>query len=124
MLCQHCQSNPAIYHFRIGAGPWGGEFHLCQECATAMAEGYKKYMGSGAVSAPAAWEPPTHTPGQPVRVSEDFRLQRELAALQNKLQAAVHAEDYESAAELRDEINRAKQRIQTAQEAKQKEKCI
>lgn len=40
----------------------------------------------------------------PVDAGEEFRARRELHALKHQLRAAVHAEEYEKAAELRDKI--------------------
>lgn len=58
-----------------------------------------------------------HLGKQPVgKGTELFRCRQELAHLQQKLQQAIEVEDYESAAELRDQINELKKRCEDAAE--------
>lgn len=54
---------------------------------------------------PAAYAPCEETESRiPADAGEDIRRRRELGALREQLSAAVQAEDYEKAAELRDKL--------------------
>lgn len=124
MLCQYCNQNEADYRFFINYDGQVSDVHLCSECTerlnTKFYEFYdhiKPFMGGwrpegeseyplfeelGCVSQESAARPGRNP--FPTEVDEGFRQRRRLAEMRVQLQKAVQAEEYETAARLRDEI--------------------
>ena len=125
MKCQNCGRNEATYYYKSSINGRVTETHLCADCARKL--GYVQRMqpdsffGDDFFSHPFRLFEPllggfgnrllTEFP-EPVDVTrqaqqaeqERFSLQRQRNALQTQLRHAVEAEDFESAAKLRDQL--------------------
>lgn len=120
MLCQHCNTNEADYHFVVQENLKLHEVHLCADCASRLYQQYQSYLSGWQMTAQPSWTATAFQwPRQgeerrmPDSIDEDFSHRRLLTELRTKLQKAVDEEDYETAAKLRDEINKEKNRVQS-----------
>ena len=132
MKCEHCGKNDATFYYKSNINGKISEVHLCPDCAEKL--GYteklhRSFHPMGLFSDPfAAFEPLFGALGSrlltefPAPVEEkssvevqplvaeselqNLRQQRQRNALQAQLKSAVEAEDYETAAKLRDELKR------------------
>ena len=122
--CYNCGHNEADSRLLVNYMGHSAEVYLCTGCL----EGFKEYAtsilkearekGSMPFAQPYAWpnfelKAPEHvvvgkTGGDafPLDAGEEIKCRRRLGELREKLRAAVQAEDYETAAALRDEIYR------------------
>ena len=123
MKCQNCGRNEATYYYKSSINGRVTETHLCADCARKL--GYVQRMqpdsffGDDFFFHPFRLFEPllggfgnrllTEFP-EPVDAlvgkaeQERFSLQRQRNALQTQLRHAVEAEDFESAARLRDQL--------------------
>ena len=134
MKCQHCLAKEATFHYQSNINGQISEQHLCAACAqqvhgpTFAAVGARSmdlfqnlfhapFFGSAMFGVPAMRQMPNAEAALPVapepreasvprEVEDVFKQRRVRNQLQAELGAAVAAEDYERAAELRDEIYR------------------
>ena len=125
MKCQNCGRNEATYYYKSSINGRVTETHLCADCARKL--GYVQRMqpdsffGDDFFSHPfRLFEPllggfgnrlltefpePVDVTRQAQQAEQDrFSLQRQRNALQTQLRHAVEAEDFESAARLRDQL--------------------
>lgn len=108
MLCQHCQKNEATNMFAVN---WMGThylFQVCNDCLENMKQ-YASRMGfKDNPQGPDSWLPGKEMPHTltDLVTSEDnqLRRRRQLTSLRFKLHEATNREDYEDAAQLRDNI--------------------
>jgi len=121
MKCYNCSHSEADNRLLINYMGHSGEVHLCAQCL----EDFKKYATSilsevkengvpqsynwpnielraAQVSTPQSFSPDA---------GEKIKLERRLGELREKLRVAVEAEDYETAAVLRDEIYRIEKEV-------------
>lgn len=134
MACFYCGTQNADFRFFVNYMGHAGEVHLCGHClekiknytsgmAKALEEIQKHSPGAipdGPVDIPAVplngyfsgkGERPRPL-GQdpfPLDAGSDVKRRRLLDALRTKMQRAVEREDYESAAQLRDELHKMQQ---------------
>ena len=131
MKCQHCGNHEANYHYRSNINGAVTDLHLCQACAreiggvfagAGLSRSMEAIFGGNFFSRPlgasmpltigtAVQAPPrTQTePGEaniPAEADESLRRRRELNQIRGEMEAAVKADNFERAAELRDEIYR------------------
>jgi protein-arginine kinase activator protein McsA len=127
MKCYHCRENDAEYRFIIHYMDQVGEIHLCETCLERFRRYTEKLFGDDRESEPArkdtgddprirgfyrGFAPSGARPralGEddfPADAGDAMRRRRRLNELRESLKAAVAREDYETAATLRDEINR------------------
>lgn len=124
MLCQHCNKNESDYRFLVNLGNETGMVHLCVECTDELrhqfqdfCQNWQLYLGQQNSSAgtpdasvmerfgfPLLPRRELGADPFPLDAGEDIRRRRRVSELQAKLRNAVNAEDYETAAHLRDEI--------------------
>ena len=123
MKCQNCGRNEATYYYKSSINGRVTETHLCADCARKL--GYVQRMqpdsffGDDFFSHPfRLFEPLLGGFGNRLLTEfpepedalvdkaeqERFSLQRQRNALQTQLRHAVEAEDFESAAKLRDQL--------------------
>ena len=116
MKCQNCGRNEATYYYKSSINGRVTETHLCADCARKL--GYVQRMqpdsffGDDFFSHPfRLFEPLLGGFGNRLLTEfpepaeqERFSLQRQRNALQTQLRHAVEAEDFESAARLRDQL--------------------
>lgn len=119
MLCNHCHKNEAENRFLFHYMGQPGEFYICNECVERFQQVMTGILQGQTV--PFGAQPPygfTMTAGPdrrreddpfPDNAGEEIKRRRRLSALQAQLNEAVRREDYERAAQLRDEITRMKQ---------------
>jgi len=135
MNCQHCLAKEANFHYRSNINGEIREQHLCADCAQAAQNG----LFAGALAGPleslfggrpgfaplrrnteTAGRPvyvPYRTaepvgdahPGVPLEADVTLKQRRERNCLHQELQKAVETENFERAAELRDEIHHLEQ---------------
>ena len=122
MKCQNCGRNEATYYYKSSINGRVTETHLCADCARKL--GYVQRMQPEPLLGGFGNRLLTEFP-EPVDVTrqaqqavaeapedalvdkaeqERFSLQRQRNALQTQLRHAVEAEDFESAARLRDQL--------------------
>ena len=129
MKCEHCGKNEATFYYKSNINGVVKEVHLCPDCAAEL--GYTERLHSsfrplhlfldpfeplfGDFGAHLLTEFPApveeKAPSQPKPLVDEIeqaklREQRQRNALQAQLKSAVEAEDYETAARLRDELKR------------------
>ena len=129
MKCEHCGKNEATFYYRTNINGVVKEVHLCQDCAAEL--GYAECLRSsfrpmhlfsdsfepffGALGSHLLTEFPSPVgepvPEQPKPLVDEIqqaklRAQRQRNALEAQLQSAIEAEDYETAAKLRDELKK------------------
>ena len=129
MKCEHCGKNEATFYYKSNINGVVKEVHLCADCAAEL--GYAERLHSsfqpmrlfsdpfeplfGALGAHLLTEFPSpveeKAPAQPKPLVDEIeqsklRQQRQRNALQAQLKSAIDAEDYETAARLRDELKR------------------
>lgn len=129
MKCEHCGKNEATFHFKSNINGTVKEVHLCESCAAEL--GYTEHLRSafrpmrlfsdpfeplfGSLGTHLLTEFPSpveeKVPEAPKPLVDGIeqsklREQRQRNALQAQLKAAVEAEDYETAAKLRDELKK------------------
>ena len=135
MTCQHCNAHATTFHYTGNINGQIIEQHLCANCAailqnTAFAErtanlgafselfsdsffGNRRNAMRTERSAFAPIAPPVvPEPGEakiPLIADADLKARRALNQLRAELESAVEAENFERAAELRDEIYRLEQ---------------
>ena len=129
MKCEHCGKNDATFYYKSNINGVVKEVHLCQDCAVEL--GYTQHIRSsfrpmrffsaddfftplfGDFGSHLLTEFPApveeKVPDQPKPLVDEIeqnklREQRQRNALQTQLKNAVAAEDYETAARLRDEL--------------------
>lgn len=121
MKCQSCGVNDATIFYRARIGGYETEVRLCEDCAQRM--GHANALGVFAILPEELLDLSAFTPAaqralrvpQAVRtqdseslVSEEetraLRAERRRNALELRLSEALEAEDYERAAEVRDEL--------------------
>ena len=129
MKCEHCGNREATFYCKSNINGVVKEVHLCENCAAEL--GYTRHL-QGAFRPMHLFSDPfepffgtlgTHlltefpapmeekAPEQPKPLVDGIeqtklREQRQRNALQAQLKSAVEAEDYETAARLRDELKR------------------
>ncbi len=129
MKCEHCGNRDATFYCKSNINGVVKEVHLCESCAAQL--GYTEHLRSafrpmrlfsdpfeplfGALGSHLLTEFPApieeKAPRQPKPLVDEteqnkLREQRQRNALQAQLKAAVEAEDYETAARLRDELKK------------------
>ena len=129
MKCEHCGKNEATFYYKSNINGVVKEVHLCADCAAEL--GYTQQLRGafrpmhlfsdpfeplfGALGSHLLTEFPSPVeekiPEQPKPLVDEIeqsklRTQRERNALQAQLQSAIEAEDYETAAKLRDELKK------------------
>ena len=129
MKCEHCGKNEATFYYKSNVNGVVKEVHLCENCAAEL--GYTEHLRSafrpmhlfdhpfepffGTLGTHLLTEFPSpveeKVPEQPKPLVDEIeqnklREQRQRNALQTQLKAAIEAEDYETAAKLRDELKR------------------
>ena len=129
MKCEHCGNREATFYYKSNINGTVKEVHLCQSCAAEL--GYTQNLSRafrpmhlfsdpfeplfGALGSHLLTEFPSpveeKAPEQPKPLVDEIELaklreQRQRNALQAQLKAAIDAEDYETAAKLRDELKR------------------
>ena len=129
MKCEHCGKNDATFYYKSNINGVVKEVHLCQDCAAEL--GYTEHLRGafrpmrlftdpfeplfGALGTHLLTEFPSpveeKVPAQPKPLVDEIeqaklREQRQRNALQAQLQSAIEAEDYETAAKLRDELKK------------------
>ncbi len=134
MKCTNCGNNNASYHYSFNLNGQRTEHHLCPECAArlqpdrAFAADARELMGDfgGFFPTMGRLVPsffPVFVTGAPERTAEPERTsvdpelaaQREKNALREQMKAAAQAEDYEKAAQLRDQLKALEQNKDGAQ---------
>ncbi|MCL2578999.1 MAG: UvrB/UvrC motif-containing protein [Oscillospiraceae bacterium] len=128
MKCYNCGQNEADDRLLVNYMGHAGEVYLCSAClhsfkqyaSSILQEAWRK---STASAQPYAWPnfemrlPEDQTPDKqnhehfPLDAGEDIKLKRRLTQLKEELKSAVKAEDYESAATIRDEIYRIEKEV-------------
>ena len=129
MKCEHCGKNGATFHYKSNINGVVKEVHLCEACAAEL--GYTEQLRGafrpmrpfsdpfeplfGTLGSHLLTEFPSpveeKVPEQPKPLVDEveqnkLRQQRQRNALQTQLKNAIAAEDYETAARLRDELKR------------------
>lgn len=125
MLCQYCNQEESDYRFYIHFGAEANEVHLCAGCAEKLSTQFFYHMrqmipnfgfdgertGSslpfGSFPFAKGVDRKLGEDPFPLDAGEDIRMRRRLNELRARLADAVHREDYEHAARLRDEISTA-----------------
>ena len=129
MKCEHCGKNEATFYYKSNINGVVKEVHLCGDCAAELgytehlrgafrpmhlfSDPFEPFFGSlGAhllTEFPSPVEEKVAEQAKPL-VDENeqnkLREQRQRNALQAQLKSAVEAEDYETAARLRDELKK------------------
>ena len=134
MKCTNCGRNEANYHYRYNVNGKVTEAHLCPDCAAKMGETvntgdffpdfdrmfedmFEGFFGRGFMmpalmgprvetrNAQAQPEIGTARPLDPVQTDE-LAKRRQLNALREEMHQAAEREDFEKAAQLRDQIKR------------------
>jgi len=118
MKCNYCGQNEADHCFVVNIMGRESEIYLCSECLAGIQRNMAFMMRyAGAQEAPYPYAYPYSNPRAvqvrelgkdpfPLDAGEDIKRRRALIELKNRLREAVAREDYELAAQLRDEILR------------------
>ena len=129
MKCEHCGKQEATFYYKSNINGVVKEVHLCPDCAEKLgyaeklhssfrpmrlfSDPFEPFFGSfGAhllTEFPAPVEEPVPQQEKPLvdEIEQNkLREQRQRNALQAQLQSALEAEDYETAAKLRDELKK------------------
>lgn len=129
MKCEHCGKNEATFYYKSNINGVVKEVHLCADCAAELgyteqlrgafrpmhlfADPFEPLFGSLGTHLltefPSPVEDKATQPPKPLVDEIDqkkLREQRQRNALQTQLKNAVAAEDYETAAKLRDELKK------------------
>lgn len=117
-MCQHCGNAPATVFLHQEENGRITEAHLCGQCAESLeigkrweaqwqeclAEFWKPFapLWGGAISFPCATQPVETQPAD--AADKTLQTKRERNALECALREAVQAEEYEKAAQLRDQL--------------------
>ena len=108
MYCKHCGTKEARVHFRSNVNGQVIDRHLCTDCAAilqgAVFGGFGAMRPGEYVHTPAVVPEPRES-RIPLEADLGFRKRRHLGQLQAELQSAIAAEQFERAADLRDEIH-------------------
>ena len=133
MLCQYCNCNKADYRFFVNFNGQVSDVHLCAECTGRLSAQFQEFynhmkpfmggwrperqeeatsFGEFGVVPGETGKRPRHNPF-PTVADEDFSQRRKLGELRAQLQKAIQAEEYETAAKLRDEILRTENKVRT-----------
>lgn len=126
MKCYNCGRNEADKRLLVNYMGHAGEVFLCAECL----HSFKQYASSILQEAlrkstcspqPYAWpnfdlrlpddEGSTKAGDTPLDAGNEIKTQRRLAQLKEELKSAVKVEDYETAANIRDEIYRIEKEV-------------
>ncbi|MDR3277575.1 MAG: UvrB/UvrC motif-containing protein [Oscillospiraceae bacterium] len=134
MKCQNCGKNEVNFYYSSNINGTVTETRLCSECAEklgygggamhrAVAQmleapfgGLTGVFGSpfapslfGGAASPALtppWAEPAQSPAAPARVDDALNRRRELNILREQMRLAADRDEFERAAELRDEIKK------------------
>ena len=100
MLCQICGKNPATVHFTEIHDNTMSEIHVCERCA----ECYQAFQFQLRPLLRRIHGDTRHKGKSPARDGEGVSRSRQMQRLYDELQRAVEREEFERAAEIRDEI--------------------
>ena len=132
MKCQHCGNHEANYHYRSNINGSVTDLHLCQACAREIGGAFagaglrqsmeavfgghffSRPLGASApalvmgarTQAPPATLPEPGEANIPTEADEALKRRREMNQLRGEMEAAIKADNFERAAELRDEMYR------------------
>ena len=135
MLCQHCQKKPAVLSYLVSMGNQQKELQLCQDCLEELMKedlGISKIVDEGLGGVLSAmlemmiqcyqtfgpdlnriikqFHGQDHHQGEiPQAFQEEVYRDRQIMDLKAQLDQAVQEENYEKAADLRDQINGLKE---------------
>jgi len=127
MNCQHCGVQAANFHYQANINGQTTEFSLCQDCAEALQGSV--FAGQRANASvffgnrrsgmrpegftQRSFAPPVvPEPSEakiPLEADETLKQRRHVNACRAEMQSAIEAENFERAAELRDELHRLEQ---------------
>jgi protein-arginine kinase activator protein McsA len=119
MKCNYCGQNEADHGFVINIMGRAAELYLCSGCLAGLQKHIAFMMRYAAEEETASTYPNSHTVqvrelGKdpfPLDAGEDIKRRRVLKELKTRLREAVEREDYELAAQLRDEILRKEEGV-------------
>ena len=119
MKCYNCAKNQADNRFLVNHNGSTAEVYLCGECLGSLNQHVSSIIGGAWTGGPSSvrhacqwpgFDPPTSQSAYvecfPLDAGDEIKRKRMLGEFKEKLAAAVQAEDYETAAIIRDEIYR------------------
>ena len=108
MKCENCGKNEVTFVYQSNINGHVEEKHLCSECAEKLGYTQRINAPSQRMSAAPARQQETKKEEDLVEKEEQSRFSylRQLNALKVEMKKAVHQENFERAAELRDQIHK------------------